>query len=205
MVNIYANPELLPMFELWVSNLMIINSNFVKEFSNRDKLISIFIESLDTGSYVSLEGSRLWQSFDEQYGKDPDYQWWSEGKQLTIYGLEGLEANEESPYATLRQELEFRIRTDSKWDVPLFDWWDREFYSYRDGFAYTAIMAINTPNSLRHDGAPVFKLLDSPTYVKSIYLFSSYLNSIYFTLNPNEPWPKQNSKPIMLNYPRGIK
>jgi len=204
MVNIYANPELLPMFELWVSTLTARNSDIARSFY-KTRAISKFIDSLDTGSYWSLEGSLLWQSFDEQYGEDPDYQWWSEGKQLSIGGLEELEDNEESPYATLRQELEFRIRTDSKWDVPLFDWWDREFYSYRDGFAYTPIMAINTPNSLRHDGAPVFRLLDGPTYVKSINLNGFWINSIYFTLNPNEPWPKQNFKPIMLNYPRGIK
>lgn len=204
MVNIYANPELLPMFELWVSNLIIpkINGDAI----SKNNLIPKFINSLDTGSYwMGSGGSRLWQSFDEQYGEDPDYQWWSEGKQLSIAGLPFLEELEESPYATLRLELEFRIRTDSKWDVPLFDWWDREFYSYRDGFAYTPRWAINTPNSLRHEGAPVFRLYDVPTYVKSINLNGCWINSIYFTLNPNEPWPKQNSKPIMLNYPRGIK
>ena len=197
MVNIYANPELLPMFELWVSNLRSRNNITTID------LIPKFIDSLDTGSYwMGSGGSRLWQSFDEQYGEDPDYQWWSEGKQLSIAGLPFLE---ELAYATLRQELEFRIRTDSKWDVPLFDSWDREFYSYRDGFAYTPRWAINTPNSLRHEGAPVFRLNDVPTYVKSINLNDCWINSIYFTLNPNEPWPKQNSKPIMLNYPRGIK
>ena len=197
MVNIYANPELLPMFELWVSNLRSRNNITTID------LIPKFIDSLDTGSYwMGSGGSRLWQSFDEQYGEDPDYQWWSEGKQLSIAGLPFLE---ELAYATLRQELEFRIRTDSKWDVPLFDSWDREFYSYRDGFAYTPRWAINTPKSLRHEGAPVFRLNDVPTYVKSINLNGCWINSIYFTLNPNEPWPKQNSKPIMLNYPRGIK
>jgi hypothetical protein len=152
----------------------------------------------------------MWQSFDEQYGEDPDYKWWSSGKQMTIAGLEGLEDNEESPYATLRQELEFRIRTDSKWDVPLFDWKNPAEispypYSYRDGFSYTPIMAINTPNSLRQDGTIVFRLLDGPTYVKSINLEGFWINSIYFTLNPNEAWPKQKPKPIMLNYPGGIK
>ena len=190
---LYANPELLPMFELWVSTLMIRNSDIVRDLSNRDELISPFIDSLDTGRYW-MPGM-MWQSFDEQYGGDPDYKWWASGKQMTINAFDNEPPH---PVVALRHELEFRIQTNSNWSVPITNspQYDVPYQFY----------SLPPPNSLLNsDNEFKFLLYDLPTYVKLINLNGYWINSIYFTLNPNEGWPKQKLKSKILNYPGGIK
>ena len=200
---LYANPELLPMFELWVSTLMIRNSDIVRDLSHRDELISTFIDSLDTGRYWSnhhrptLPHNMMWQSFDEQYGEDPDYKWWASGKQMTINAFDNEPYH---PAVALRDELEFRIQTNSNWSVPI------KTSSHQYASPALNYYSLPPPNSLLNsDNEFKFLLYDLPTYVKLINLNGYWINSIYFTLNPNEGWPNQKLKSKILNYPGGIK
>tara|TARA_R110002110_G_scaffold158538_1_gene355875 strand:- start:395 stop:934 length:540 start_codon:yes stop_codon:yes gene_type:complete len=179
---------------------MIRNSDIVRDLSNRDELISTFIDSLDTGRYW-IPGM-MWQSFDEQYGEDPDYKWWASGKQMTINAFDNQPSH---PAVALRHELEFRIQTNSHWNLPMLGFSNHQYgnaVQHENAYRY----ALPPPNSLLNsDNEFNFLLYDLPTYVKLINLNGYWINSIYFTLNPNEGWPNQKLKSKILNYPGGIK
>ena len=106
MVKVYANPGLLPMFNLW------------QEQTGESLLpISRFIQALDAGS--PWLDDNMWSVLDDYYGDNPDYNWWKNGSRpyMTIAGLDTTFGRREN----IQEKLGARINGNQDWDEPLFE------------------------------------------------------------------------------------
>ena len=77
MVKVYANPGLLPIFELWQEKTGADNPFKYQQHYFHDKKYHLFIEALDEGSNWS--DYNMWTHLDEYYEDNSDYDWWKYG------------------------------------------------------------------------------------------------------------------------------
>jgi len=185
-MDIYANPELYGMFNLYLAS---IKKNSSRHENMRESQAMEFLTNLD-------DGSTDWQSLEEVYGDSPGFQWWTEkGRQTAIEGFD-------SDFAwtiELLYDLTQKIVTNAGWDIPL---------NIDAGEVIDA--AGSRPNALK-DVRGMSVVLSLPwnnqNYVKMIEINEPeerVFNIIYFTLQPGEGWPKKVRKPPSLNHPEGI-
>ena len=207
MVKVYANPELLPMFNLWLEQYPLTGyerSGGWHDVTTQVNLIHIFIQALDEGSNWS--NYDMWSVLDEYYGDNPDYNWWkrSSNPLMAIIGLETSFGRREN----IQEKLAERIKSDSGWDEPLFeafiDYYDDEEDEYYEERLKT------TPDALRKNGEIILPLHLNRDYVTLISLgdyvgTATWFNSIYFTLHPGDAWPKPKPRNRTINHPGGIK
>ena len=204
MVKVYANPGLLPMFNLW------------QEQTGESLLpISRFIQALDAGS--PWLDDNMWSVLDDYYGDNSDYNWWKNGSRpyMTIAGLDTTFGRREN----IQEKLGARINGNQDWDEPLFEVEVVEPYETMQNISqmssarrarYDARIR-NTPDALRNVfNLPVLPIYTQGNYVTLVSLGTSeygeaWFNSIYFTLRPGEAWPKPKPRNRTINHPRGIR
>jgi len=212
MVKVYANPGLLPIFELWN---WVCNGSHI--FGNRQYYR--FIEALDEGSHWSEYN--MWTHLDEYYEDNSDYDWWKNVSLLRvpypymdITGLPTTFGKQED----IKEKLVARLTGDQDWSEPLFEVEIYEPYenildvsqmSSERRLRYEARMQA-TPDALRENGKPVLSIYTKGNYVTLVSLGNedlgggAWLNSIYFTLQPGEAWPKPKPRTRTINHPGGI-
>jgi len=190
-MDIYANPELYEMFNLYLES-----TNGSRHENMRESQAMEFLTNLD-------DGSTDWQSLEEVYGDSPAFQWWtSKGRQTGIGGFDG-----DFPWTIeLLYDLTQKIVTNAGWNIPLNI--DARATEYNNQH----LNSLTFPDALILGTAPnvvisvTYHQLDQ-NYVKMIEIDEPedrVLNSIYFTLQPGEGWPKKVRKPPSLNHPEGI-
>jgi len=213
MVKVYANPELLPMFNLWLEQTGSEALSNQSPLTYGDAQYYLFIRALDEGSNWS--NYDMWSVLDEYYGDNPDYNWWKNGRKphMTIAGLETSFGRREN----LEEKLAEIIKSDRGWDEPLFDVEVVEpFENMLEWIQATPERRLDyeerikaTPDTLRKNGEMVFSLYMTGNYVTLLSLGDSevgeaWLNSIYFTLRPGKAWPKPIPRNRTINHPGGI-
>ena len=206
MVKVYANPGLLPIFELWLWHT---RASHLTEGS-----YYLFIDSLDEGSNWS--DYNMWSVLDEYYGDNSDYDWWKFGQSYPYMDISGLPTRF-GKQEDIKEKLVARLKGDQDWSEPLFEVAIYEPYetvldvsqmsSERRSRYETRIMA--TPDALRENGKPVLSIYSKGNYVTLVSLRNedvgeAWLNSIYFTLQPGEAWPKPKPRTRTINHPGGI-
>ena len=222
MVKVYANPGLLPIFELWQAKTGADNPfKYQPEYFHRKKY-HLFIEALDEGSNWS--DYNMWSVLDEYYGDNSDYDWWKYGDgsklikktypYMTITGFETTFGRLED----IKEKLVARLTGDRDWTEPLFEVEIFEPYetvlevsqmSPEKLLRYEARIR-TTPYALRKNGKPVLSIYTKGNYVTLVSLGNedvgeAWLNSIYFTLQPGEAWPKPKPRTRTINHPGGIR
>lgn len=221
MVKVYANPGLLPIFELWQEQTGA--SRLTEAFSPSifgNAQYYLFIEALDEGSNWS--DYNMWTHLDEYYGDNSDYDWWKNRSLLRVpypyMDIEGLPTTF-GKQEDIKEKLVARLTGDRDWSEPLFEVEIYEPYetvldvsqmSSERRLRYEArIMA--TPDALRENGKPVLSIYTKGNYVTLVSLKDededggeAWLNSIYFTLQPGEAWPKPKPRTRIMNHPGGI-
>ena len=179
-MDIYANPELYEMFNLYLDV-----TNGSRHENMRESQAMEFLTNFD-------DGSTDWQSLEEVYGDSPEFQWWTlRGRQTGIGGFD-------SDFAwtiELLYDLTQKIVTNAGWDIPLN-------IDARADYGGTC------PNALKDTrGMSVTIHGIDQNYVKMIEIDEPedrVLNIIYFTLQPGEGWPKKVRKTPSLNHPEGF-
>ena len=187
-MDIYANPELYEMFNLYLDV-----TNGSRHENMRESQAREFLTNLD-------DGSTDWQSLEEVYGNSPAFQWWtSNGRQTGIGGFDT-----DFPWTReLLYDLTQKIVTNSGWDIPL------EIDSLNSFPNHSPLLVPNSPSfpwCLNQNGA-IPTISPDKNYVKMIEINEPerrVFNMIYFTLQPSEGWPKKVRKTPSLNYPGGI-
>ncbi len=190
-MDIYANPELYEMFNLYLDV-----TNGSRHENMRESQAMEFLISFDDDVEID------WQSLEEVYGDSPGFQWWtSNGRKVEIGGFDG-----DFPWTIeLLYDLTGKIVTNSGWDIPL------EIDSQKSVFETLqnprdSPTFFGRPKSLNQNGA--IPLIESQNnYVKMIVLNEPerrVFNMIYFTLQPGEGWPKKVRKTPSLNHPEGF-
>lgn len=180
-MDIYANPELYEMFNLYLEV-----TNGSRHENMRESQAMEFLTNFDDGSID-------WQSLEEVYGDSPAFQWWtSNGRRAEIGGFDT-----DFPWTIeLLYDLTQKIVTNSEWDIPLEIDSNKSFPTiFFDG-----------PRTLNQNGA-IPTISRDKNYVKMIEINEPerrVFNIIYFTLQPNEGWPKKVRKTPSLNHPGGI-
>ena len=180
-MDIYANPELYEMFNLYLDV-----TNGSRHENMRESQAMEFLTNLD-------DGSTDWQSLEEVYGDSPAFQWWtSNGRQTGIGGFDT-----DFPWTIeLLYDLTQKIVTNSEWDIPL------EIDSHK---SFPTIFFAG-PGTLNQNGA-IPRISADKNYVKMIEINEPerrVFNMIYFTLQPGEGWPKKVRKTPSLNHPEGF-
>lgn len=189
-MDIYANPKLYEMFNLYLDV-----TNGSRHENMRESQAMEFLTNLD-------DGSTDWQSLEEVYGDSPAFQWWtSNGRQTGIGGFDT-----DFPWTIeLLYDLTQKIVTNSGWDIPL------EIDSHKSVFE-TLQHPMDSPTffgrpwSLNQNGA-IPTIQSDKNYVKmliSMWPERRVFNIIYFTLQPSEGWPKKVRKTPSLNHPEGF-
>jgi len=210
MLEVYANPGLLPIFELWQAKTSVDNP-----FKYH-----LFIEALDENSNWS--DYNMWTHLDEYYGNNSDYDWWKYGGRfesgqrypyMDITGLPTTFGKKED----IKEKLVARLTGERDWSEPLFEISIYEPYetvlevsqmSPEKLLRYEARIR-TTPDALRKNGKPVLSIYTKGNYVTLVSLGNedvgeAWLNSIYFTLQPGEAWPKPKPRTRTINHPGGI-
>ena len=117
----------------------------------------------------------------------------------------------------LKEKLVARLIGDREWSEPLFEVEIYEPYetvldvtqmSSERLLRYEARIRA-TPDALRENGKPVLSIYTQGNYVTLVSLGNedvgeAWLNSIYFTLQPGEAWPKLKPRTRIINHPGGI-
>ena len=180
-MDIYANPELYEMFNLYLDV-----TNGSRHENMRESQAMEFLTNLD-------DGSTDWQSLEEVYGDSPAFQWWTSNGRKT--GIGGFDTD--FPWTIeLLYDLTHKIVTNSEWNIPL------EIDSHK---SFPTIFFAG-PGTLNQNGA-IPRISSDKNYVKMIEINEPerrVFNIIYFTLQPSEGWPKKVRKTPSLNHPRGI-
>ena len=224
MVKVYANPGLLPIFELWQEKTGADNPFKYQQHYFHDKKYHLFIEALDEGSNWS--DYNMWTHLDEYYEDNSDYDWWKYGSRdadwfesvqrypyMDISGLPTRFGKQED----IKEKLVARLTEDRDWTEPLFEVEIYEPYetvldvsqmSSESLLSYEARIRA-TPDALRENGKPVLSIYTKGNYVTLVSLGNedvgeAWLNSIYFTLQPGEAWPKPKPQTRTINHPGGI-
>ena len=217
MVKVYANPGLLPIFELWQAKAGAAIFPFGSgNIGNRQ--YRLFIEALDEGSNWS--DYNMWTHLDEYYGDNSDYDWWKNRSLLRVpypyMDISGLPTMF-GQTIKLKEKLVARLTGERDWNEPLFEVEIYEPYetvldvtqmSSERLLRYEARIR-DTPDALRENGKPVLSIYTKGDYVTLVSLGNedvgeAWLNSIYFTLQPGEAWPKPKPRTRTINHPGGI-
>ena len=83
-MDIYANPELYEMFNLYLDV-----TNGSRHENMRESQAMEFLTNLDKTSTIINTTLTIWQSLEEVYGDSPAFQWWtSNGRQTGIGGFD---------------------------------------------------------------------------------------------------------------------
>jgi len=225
MVEVYANPELSPMFNLWQekTDLSAMNPGTRSvDITFSDAQYYRFIEALDEGNNWSTYN--MWSTLDEYYEDSPEYNWWKYGRgsnarvpvnpYMTITGL-GTEFGKRE---NVQERLVARLKGDRDWSEPLFEVEIVEPYetildvsqmSPEKRLRYEERIR-DTPDTLRENGEPVLPIYTQGNYVTLVSLGNedvgeAWFNSIYFTLQPGKAWPERKLMVRTINHPGGIK
>ena len=218
MVKVYANPGLLPIFELWKAQTEAgrLTETAPSVFGNAQYYL--FIEALDENSNWS--DYNMWSTLDEYYGDNSDYDWWKNRSLLRVpypyMDISGL-LTTFGKQEDLKEKLVARLIGDREWSEPLFEVEIYEPYetvldvtqmSSERLLRYEARIRA-TPDALRENGKPVLSIYTKGNYVTLVSLGNedvgeAWLNSIYFTLQPGEAWPKLKPRTRIINHPGGI-
>lgn len=187
-MDIYANPELYEMFNLYLDV-----TNGSRHENMRESQAMEFLTNFD-------DGSTDWQSLEEVYGDSPAFQWWtSNGRKAEIEGFDG----DFAWTIELLYDLTQKIVTNSGWYIPL------EIDSLKSFPNHSPLLVPNSlslPWCLNQNGA-IPEIIFQKNYVKMIATNEPerrVFNMIYFTLQPGEGWPKKVRKTPSLNHPEGI-
>ena len=191
-MDIYANPELYEMFNLYLDV-----TNGSRHENMRESQAMKFLTNLD-------DGSTDWQSLEEVYGDTPAFQWWTSNGRKT--GIGGFDTD--FPWTIeLLYDLTQKIVTNSEWDIPL----EIDSHKHVSNLSSTNIQSFSPtvfgrPESLNQNGV-IPTIQSDRKYVKLLVINEPerrVFNIIYFTLQPSEGWPKKVRKTPSLNHPRGI-
>lgn len=187
-MDIYANPELYEMFNLYLDV-----TNGSRHENMRESQAMEFLTNFD-------DGSTNWQSLEEVYGDSPEFQWWtSSGRKNNIGGFDG----EFSWTIELLYDLTQKIVTNLGWEVPLGITAESRSIGVLEGRMPTQVPTelIQRNETFTDPGNS-----DQPyvRMIEAIFPGMRVFNSIYFTLQPGEGWPKKVRKTPSLNYPGGI-
>ena len=187
-MDIYANPELYAMFNLYLDV-----TNGSRHENMRESQAMEFLTNLDKTSTIINTTLTIWQSLEEVYGDSPAFQWWtSNGRQTGIGGFDT-----DFPWTIeLLYDLTHKIVTNSEWNIPL------EIDSHK---SFPTIFFAG-PGTLNQNGA-IPRISADKNYVKMIEINEPerrVFNIIYFTLQPSEGWPKKVRKTPSLNHPEGF-
>ena len=196
-MDIYANPELYEMFNLYLDV-----TNGSRHENMRESQAMEFLTNLDKTSTIINTTLTIWQSLEEVYGDSPAFQWWtSNGRQTGIGGFDT-----DFPWTIeLLYDLTHKIVTNSEWNIPL------EIDSHKSVFEtlqhpMDSPTFFGRPESLNQNGV-IPTIQSDRKYVKMLVINEPerrVFNIIYFTLQPSEGWPKKVRKTPSLNHPRGI-
>ena len=201
-MDIYANPELYEMFNLYLES-----TNGSRHENMRESQAMEFLTNLD-------DGSTDWQSLDKVYGDSQGFQWWtSNGRQTAIGGFDG-----DYPWTIeLLYDITEKIVTNAGWDIPLeIDSFEKIVMDSTQLPSELQIPLQNAGVEILIEGNIIRVNYERPTiaiplhnnyYVKMIEINEPeerVFNIIYFTLQPGEGWPKKVRKTPSLNYPEGI-
>lgn len=189
-MDIYANPELYEMFNLYLGV-----TNGSRHENMRESQAMEFLTNFD-------DGSTDWQSLEEVYGDSPAFQWWtSKGRQTGIEGFDG-----DFPWTIeLLYDLTQKIVTNAGWDIPLnIDARATKYHSPQFLLGFPDALILGTGRNFVI--SVPYQPLDQ-NYVKMIEIDEPedrVFNIIYFTLQPGEGWPKKVRKKPSLNHPEGF-
>jgi hypothetical protein len=202
-MDIYANPELYEMFNLYLES-----TNGSRHENMRESQAMEFLTNLD-------DDSTDWQSLEEVYGDSPGFQWWTEnGRQTGIRGFDG-----DYPWTIeLLYDLTQKIVTNAGWDIPLeIDSFEKYVMDSTQLPSELQIPLQNASKDFWIEGNIIRVNYEQPTIAVPKYNYNYYVkmieinepeervfNIIYFTLQPGEGWPKKVRKTPSLNHPEGI-
>ena len=204
-MDIYANPELYEMFNLYLGV-----TNGSRHENMRESQAMAFLMSFDDSESSILDSSgswtfgedeaELWQILEEVYGDSPSFQWWTyNGRQTGIGGFD-----DDEPWTIeLLYDLTQKIVTNLGWEVPLGITAESRSIGVLEGRMPTQVPTelIQRNETFTDPGN------SDQSYVRmieAIFPGMRVFNSIYFTLQPGEGWPKTSLKTPSLNYPGGI-